>query len=111
MLTEGQINPRRMHASTENSKPPTTQTRGDNISAMFGAESDFITGTRRLSSIPFVYDLVPAICETPVVDRYSPIPGNIYPGLSTSTMPAYLEENGMNWARLVAIVVGAGVVS
>src|ERR1022692_4224185 len=26
-------------------------------------------------------------------------------------MPAYLQEDGMNWARLVVIVVGAGVVS
>jgi hypothetical protein len=26
-------------------------------------------------------------------------------------MSAYLKEDGMNWARLVVIVVGAGVVS
>jgi hypothetical protein len=26
---------------------------------------------------PFAYDFVPAICETSLVDRYSPIPRNI----------------------------------
>jgi len=73
------------------------ETRGDNITAMFGTESDFITGTRRLSPIPFAYDFVPAICETPLVDRYSPIPRDISPDeLSVDTFPADRLDLGID---------------
>src|ERR1700736_926913 len=52
-------------------------TRGDNIAARFGAESELITGTRRSYLHFFAYDFVPAICGTSLVDRYSRIPRNI----------------------------------
>ena len=55
------------------------ETRGDNITARFGTESELITGTRRfIFTFLLPVMLSPAICETPLVDRYSRIPTNIF---------------------------------